>query len=93
MGGIQLSSEEGTTQGCPLSMALYALSIIPLIDKCRHTATGNCGAATQVWYADDAAAGGHVEALYCFWKTLVQHGPAYGYYPKPSKSFLVIMAG
>ncbi len=25
-GGMELSSEEGTTQGCPLSMAMYALS-------------------------------------------------------------------
>ena len=38
-GGMELSSEEGTTQGCPLSMALYAVSVIPLINKCRDTAT------------------------------------------------------
>ena len=45
-GGMELSSEEGTTQGCPLSMALYALSVTPLINKCRNTATTNCSAAT-----------------------------------------------
>ena len=92
-GGMELSSEEGTTQGCPLSMALYALSVIPLINKCRNTATTNCSAATQIWFADDAAAGGQLEALHHFWTLLTQHGPAYGYFPKPSKSFLVVKPG
>ena len=92
-GGMELSSAEGTTQGCPLSMALYALSVIPLIDKCRNTATSNCSAATQVWFADDAAAGGRLEALHRFWMLLVQHGPAYGYFPKSSKTFLVVKPG
>ena len=92
-GGMELSSEEGTTQGCPLSMALYAISIVPLIDKCRSTATMDCNAATQVWFADDAAAGGSLKALQQFWNLLVRNGPAYGYFPKPSKSFLVIKPG
>ena len=87
-GGMGLSSEEGTTQGCPLSMALYAISVVPLISQCRHTGTMDCTAATQVWFADDAAAGGRLTALRQFWDILGQHGPAYGYFPKPSKTFL-----
>ena len=92
-GGMELSSEEGTAQGCPLSMALYAISVVPLINKCRNTATMDCSAATQVWFADDAAAGGSLKALHQFWNLLVRHGPAYGYFPKSSKSFLVIKPG
>ena len=76
-GGIELSSEEGTTRGCPLSMALYAVSVILLINKCRDTATMDCNPATQVWYADDAAAGGSMKALHRFWNLLARHGPAY----------------
>ena len=53
----------------------------------------DCNAATQVWFADDAAAGGSLKALQQFWTLLVRHGPAYGYFPKPSKSFLVIKPG
>ena len=34
-GGMELTTEEGTTQGCPLSMAMYALSAVPLMNKCQ----------------------------------------------------------
>ncbi len=87
-GGMELSSEEGTTQGCPLSMAMYALSSVPLIDKCQHVLSN--GDTVQVWYADDAAAGGNLSSLRNFWDVLVQYGPAYGYFPKSSKTFLVV---
>ena len=90
-GGLELSSAEGATQGCPLSMAMYALSVVPLINKCQNVlSTDDLTGAVQVWYADDAAAGGNLKPLRKFWDILVQHGPAYGYFPKPSKTFLVV---
>ena len=90
-GRMELSSEEGTTQGCPLSMAMYALSTVPLINKCQRVLSNDVDPrAVQVWYADDVAAGGNLKPLCKFWDTLVQHGPAYGYFPKPSKTHLVV---
>lgn len=45
--GKKPSSEEGMTQGCPLFMALYAFSVVLLINQCHHTATSDCTAAMQ----------------------------------------------
>ena len=44
----------------------------------------------QVWYADDSAAGGKLDQLMKWWKDLKDHGPMYGYYPKPSKTWLIV---
>ena len=49
VGGEVLFSREGTTQGDPLAMAMYAIATVHLINKLR-------GNATQIWYADDATA-------------------------------------
>ena len=93
-GAMELHSHEGTTQGCPLAMAFYAVSTIPLISKCRDTPPDeDCPAAKQTWYAEDAAAGGLLRSLRVFWDLLILHGPKYGYHPKPSKTFLVVKPG
>ena len=44
----------------------------------------------QVWYADDSAAGGKLDQLMKWWKDLKDQGPMYGYYPKPSKTWLIV---
>ena len=52
-GGEELISAEGTTQGDPLSMSLYAISLQPLITRLRVSS-----AAKQCWFADDATGSG-----------------------------------
>ena len=60
-------------------MAMYALSAVPLINKCQNAlSTKDLPQAMQVWYADDAPAGGDLKPICKFWDILVQHGPAYG---------------
>ena len=78
-----LLSQEGTTQGDPLAMAMYGLATIPLIRKLD----GHC---KQVWYADDSAAIGPVDRVKHWWDTLVSEGPKYGYYPNSSKTWLIV---
>ena len=49
-GGILLS-QEGTTQGDSLAMAMYAIAITPLNRQLEDETI------KQIWYADDATAG------------------------------------
>ena len=81
--GSTLFSEEGTTQGDPLAMPMYALGVLPLIGCIS-------GDLMQVWYADDATACGSLSELRLWWDKLLQFGPAFGYFPNPSKTCLVV---
>ncbi len=59
-----LWSQEGTTQGDPLAMAMYGLASVPLIRKlCK-----------QVWYADDSAAIGPLNKVKDWWKIRTRPG-------------------
>ena len=63
-------------------MPMYALATIPLIRELdRH--------CKQIWYVDDAAAVGRIEDLQVWWDKLNTLGPQYGYFPNPSKTWLV----
>ena len=66
-------------------MFLYAIGSLPLISSLNQPNDW-----VQVWYADDASICGHLEALK-EWLSLVKvKGPSFGYFPEPSKSFLVV---
>ena len=83
--GHTLYSQEGTTQGDPLAMPMYALAILPLIHRlCDHSQQ-----TSQLWYADDATAFGSLSHLKEWWDNLVSCGPSYGYHPNASKTWLV----
>ena len=81
--GEAILSTEGTTQGDPLAMAMFALAMVPLIDKMS-------GEVQQIWYADDASAGGKMDGLRAWWDKITELGPEYGYFPNPAKTWLVV---
>lgn len=45
---------------------------------------------TQVWYADDVSACGNIKALRKWFSLVEKRGPLFGYFPQPSKTFLVV---
>lgn len=76
-------SAEGKTQGDPLAMSMYALAVVPLINRLYYL-------ADQIWYADDASASGTISQLRQWWDALNENGPLYGYFPNASKTHLVV---
>jgi hypothetical protein len=85
-GFFELLSQEGTTQGCPLAMAMYAISLVPLSKLLQPL-------CKQVWYADDATGCDKFEKLRKWYDAMLEHGPRYGYFPKPAKCILVTKPG
>ena len=69
-GGKELKSTEGTTQGGPLAMILYALSLQPLITHLNLSSNSK-----QCWYADDATGAGSLVELKKWWDGLNEIGP------------------
>ena len=76
-GDGEITSSEGTTQGDPLAMAMYALAVKPLIGELKQDAPS----VKQVWYADDASGAGTCDELKIFWDSLKVHGSGYGRVP------------
>ena len=63
-GGSELKSEEGTTQGDPIAMTVYALATIPLLLMVLEiTAQFPDNSVKMVGYADDFTAGGTVTSI------------------------------
>ena len=44
----------------------------------------------EVWYANDSAAANSVELVKKWWDHLQFNFPCFGYYPKPSKTLLIV---
>ena len=82
--GTHILSEEGVTQGDNLAMAMYAVSTKTLISQLADERI------TQIWYADDSSAAGKLEDLKEWWERMKEVGPKHGYFPKPSKTYLIV---
>ena len=83
--GVKLFSKEGVTQGDPLAMFCYGLGLLPLIRQLKDEFHD----VEQIWYADDAGAGGKFARLRRQYLRLEELGPNYGYFPESLKSILV----
>eukprot|EP00117_Sycon_ciliatum_P034281 scpid92614/ scgid26199/ len=84
VGGDVMLSQEGTTQGDPLAMPMYAIGTVPLINA------ASVSKATQSWYADDSSAGGKLARVKEWWEVLEEKGPRYGYFTNAAKSVLLV---
>ena len=74
-------SREGVTQGDPLSMLMYAVAILPLIQALEDR-----NRWFQNWYADDSACAAKLQRLREWFDKMLEIGPEFGYYPEPKKN-------
>ena len=80
-----LQSSEGIVQGDPLSMFMYAVATLPLIDELEDYSS-----CIQLWYADDSSAFGNITSVLTWFEKLLRTGPRYGYFPEPNKCYLIV---
>ena len=83
---VFIHSKEGQTQGCPLAMLVYGVSLLPLIRKLKR----EFRRIESPWYADDGAAAGKLQDILLFFRRLCELGPTYGYFPEENKSILIV---
>ena len=91
IGGKELKSNEGNAQGDPVSMASYGIGVTLLINMLIDVVVTSTESQVAVLaYADDFSAAGKLDNLRKWWDTLTITGPKYGYYPEPTKTWLVV---
>ena len=81
---------EGTTQGDPTAMPVYAEGILPLMSIAAEKTKEGEDKARQAAYADDLAGAGTIIELKNWWDIILKYGPYIGYYAKPEKSWLIV---
>ena len=90
IGEGEVLSKEGTTQSNPKAMGTYALGILPLIHFLFEFISINHLSAKEVVFAGDLTVAGKLTSIRDYWGKLTVLGPKYGYFPKASKSYLIV---
>ena len=86
LGGGEIESAEGTTQGDTLAMAFYGLGTNPILQILQKRVP----AVSQVWLADDATGAGQLQPLKVWWEEIQKEGVKFGYFVKPTKSWIIL---
>ena len=76
-----LMNREGVAQGDPLAMALYGITLLPLIKHLRTEFPD----MLRPWYADDGAMYGRGSHIAPYFQELCRAGPMFSYYPEVEK--------
>ena len=77
-------SAEETTQGDPLAMGLYALSIQPLITSLQVASS-----VKQCWFPDDVSGAGSITEIKKWRDVLSTLGPDFGYFLNDKKCWII----
>ena len=86
-GGKEISSNEGTTQGDPVAMGMYARGLMLLLTS---IISNNTEILIHVDFTDYLTGVGKTHELIEWWKNVLHYGPNLGYYVNESKPWLII---
>ena len=89
LGGKELLSHEGNTQGDPVSMAIYRVALRPLRLANFYPEKD----PKMVAFADDLTSAGRLSKLRNWWKVPLDVGPKYGCFRKPTKTIILVKPG
>ena len=93
IGGMEILSKEGTTQGDPFSMIIYGIGVTPLVNMLIEVLINEYQVKVNVLaYADDFSAAGRLQDLRIWWNLLNEIGLKFGYYSEPTKTWLIVKA-
>lgn len=87
IGGEEIQYTEGTVQGSPTAMAVYAITVIPLILMIVDITRQDNSSTKTVAYADNFTAARKITQPKKWWDKL---GSKFGYYPEVGKSRPII---
>ena len=90
IGGGEIQSMEGTTQADPAAMAIFAITIIPLILMLVEIRMQDNNHTKTAAYADDLTVAGPIYQIRVWWNMLCRLGPKFGYFPGRSKSWIIV---
>ena len=82
---VTILSREEVTQGDPISMVLYGITLVHLAKDFRAADPG----LLSPFYADDAAFDGWAQQSAHLLKLLMERGPDRGYFLEPDKSLFI----
>ena len=83
---VTILSREGVTQGDPIFMVLYGITLVPLAEDLRVADPG----LPSPFYMDDAAFDGSAQRITELLKLLIKRGPDRVYFPKPAKYLFIL---
>ena len=83
---VTILSGEGVTQGYPLLMIFYGITLVPLAKELRVAHPG----LIPPLYADDVAFRGLAQPSAQLLKLLMERGSDRGYFPEPAKSLFIL---
>ena len=71
-------------------MAAYSLGVTQLIQHLLDKTSSSKLCSKEIAYADDFTVAGSIKDIKCYWEHLNSFASFFGYYPKASKSNLIV---